>query len=78
MTPTLILSPDTDLYHSLPLPHGSGNIVIQITLSVHPSIELKYLHLLAFVTVLQNDPDLSGTFYWYSKHHFICIRTWGR
>ena len=41
--------------------------MMQIMLSVHPWTELKYLYLLAFVTVLQNDPDLSGTFYWYSS-----------
>lgn len=62
MTQTLILSPDADIYHSLPLPHGRGNIMIQIMLSVHLSIELKYLHLLAFVIVLQNDPTYQVLF----------------
>ena len=56
----LILSPDTDIYHiGLPLEHGSEkNIVIQ--LSTFNSKDLKYLHLSTFVTVLQNDPDLSA------------------
>ena len=59
-TTILILSPDTDIYHiGLPLQYGSRkDIIIQI--SPFNTNELKYLHLSAFVTVLQNDPDLSA------------------
>ena len=54
---------DTDICHiSLPLHHGSGNTVIQI--SPFTSKELKDLHLSAFVTVPRNDPDSSGIFCW--------------
>ena len=46
-------------YRHLPLEHGSEkNIVVQ--LSTFNSKDLKYLHLSTFVTVLQNDPDLSA------------------
>ena len=56
----LVLSPDTDIYNiGLPLQHKSGKDIV-IQLSPFNSKELKYLHLSTFVTVLQNDPDLSA------------------
>ena len=53
------MSPDTDVYNiGLPLPRThQKDIVVQLNL--YSSKELKYIHLTAFLEVLQNDPNLS-------------------
>jgi len=56
----LNLSPDTDIHHiGLPLQHGVERYSY-ISQCPFNSKELKYLFLSTFVTILQNDPNLSA------------------
>ena len=56
----LIKSPDTDIYHiGVPLSHDQRKEIF-IQINKYNSYELQYIHLQAFITALENDPDLSS------------------